>query len=151
MGRGRLKARGGLQAELFPFLAVLSCMIGTLILVIILVTSGVLGNRRAITLVARDAQGENLSLQPRYIEVRSDGVLLHPGEEFVPRSQIRSRTTALRQLLEEVQRNRTGEYVIVAVRPDGFELFETVRDQVEGRGIKIGYEPIDTDWTLRIR
>jgi hypothetical protein len=139
------------QAELFPFLAVLACMIGTLILIIIVVTSGVLGSRRSITLVARDADGRSITLTPHYVEVRGDGVLLHPGLEFVPADLVNRGDTALRRLLRQVEANKGTEYVIVAVRPDGFELFDEVRDQVEGRGIQIGYEPVDADWKLRIR
>lgn len=149
--RGRRSRGAGLQAELFPFLAVLACMIGTLILIIIAVTSGVLGEKRSITLVARDAYGRNLTLKPHYVEVRGDGVIIHPGMEFVPAEDIGGRDTALRRLLRQVRERRSTEYVIVAVRPDGFELFPEVRDQVEGRGIQIGYEPLDAGWTLRIR
>lgn len=151
MPSGRRKRRSGLQAELFPFLSVLACAIGTLTLVIISVTTGVLGEKRAITLVARDQQGQNLTLRPNYIEVRGDGVLLHPSQAFVPRSRLSHRDSPLRDLLQRVRVNRDEEYVIVAVRPDGFELFDDVRDQVEDRGIKIGYEPVATDWKLRIR
>lgn len=151
MAARRSPARGGAQAELFPFLAVLACMIGTLIVVIIAVTTGVLGEKRSITLVARDDQGRNVTLRPHYVEVRGDGVILHPGMEFVPAGRVRARDTALRLLLRAVEARRETDYVIVAVRPDGFELFDTVRDQVEGRGIQIGYEPVDADWKLRIR
>jgi hypothetical protein len=126
-------------------------MIGTLVLIIIVVTSGVLGSRRSITLVARDSHGRNSTLQPHYVEVRADGVVLHPGLEFVPAEDVRRADTALRRLLRQVEARKDAEYVIVAVRPDGFELFDEVRDQVEGRGIEIGYEPLDADWKLRIR
>jgi hypothetical protein len=142
---------GGQQAELFPFLAVLACMIGTLILIIIAVTSGVLGDKRSITLVARDDHGRNVTLRPHYVEVRGDGVVIHPDMEFVAADQVDEGGTALRRLLRRVQERKATEYVIVAVRPDGFELFDEVRDQVEGRGIQIGYEPVDADWKLRIR
>jgi hypothetical protein len=148
---GRRSRGGRLQAELFPFLAVLACMIGTLILIIIVVTTGVLGSRRSITLVARDDDGRSVTLKPHYVEVRGDGVLIHPGMEFVPAEQVDGGDTALRRLLRQVEERRATEYVIVAVRPDGFALFDEVRDEVEGRGIQIGYEPVDADWKLRIR
>jgi hypothetical protein len=143
--------RSGIQVELFPFLSVLACVIGTLVLLVILVTSSVLGDKRAITLVAKDAAGQNVTLAPRYVEVTGDGIILHPGGEFVAASAISRAGTPLRRLLEEVRQNRRSEYIIVAVRPEGFALFDRVRNQVEGRGIEIGYEPIDTDWTLKIR
>jgi hypothetical protein len=147
----RRRHGAGLQAELFPFLAVLACMIGTLILIIIVVTSGVLGSKRSITLVARDDDGRSVTLKPHYVEVRGDGVLIHPGMEFVAADQVDGGDTALRRLLRQVEQRKATEYVIVAVRPDGFTLFDQVREEVEGRGIQIGYEPVDADWKLRIR
>lgn len=151
MRRARGRGRRAPAAELFPFLSVLACMIGTLVLVIISITSGVLGSRRSIVLVARDSQGRNLTLQPRYVEVRGDGVLLHPGEVFVPESELERLGTPLHALLREVSANRDREYVIVALRPDGYPHFDRVRAQVERRGIQIGYEPVDAGWTLRVR
>ncbi|HEU4560760.1 MAG TPA: hypothetical protein VFS20_23110 [Longimicrobium sp.] len=140
-----------LTAELFPFLAVLACVIGTLVLLVILVTSGVLGSRRSITLVALSDVGQNERLIPRYVEVTGEGVILHPGGELVPMSQVGGRGTPLAELLAEVERKRDREYVIVALRPSGYPNFSRVRQQVENRGIQIGYEPIDEGWTLRIR
>lgn len=142
---------GRLSAELFPFLSVLACVIGTLVLLVILVTSGVLGSRRSITLVARTSTGQNVRLQPRYVEVGAEGVILHPGGQFVPADRLGRRDTPLAELLAEVARNRDREYVIVALRPGGYPNFDRVREQVENRGIEIGYEPIDEGWKLRIR
>ena len=149
--RGGVSVGSSLGAELFPFLSVLACVIGTLILLVILVTSGVLGSRRSITLVAEGSQGQNASLRPRYVEVTGEGVVLHPGGETVASSSLGRRDTPLAKLLREVAANREREYVIVALRPSGYPLFGRVRDQVEGQGIKIGYEPIDEGWKLRIR
>lgn len=140
-----------LTAELFPFLAVLACVIGTLVLLVILVTSGVLGSRRSITLVAHSDAGQNARLVPHYVEVTGDGVILHPGREFVPMSRVGGRNTPLAHLLAKVARKRDREYVIVALRPSGYPHFSRVRQQVENRGIQIGYEPIDEEWKLKIR
>lgn len=140
-----------MQAELFPFLSVLACMIGSLVLIIIIVTSSALGSQRSITLVARDEKGNNLELVPRILEVRADGVLLHGTNEFVAVAQVGRPGTALRRLLTEVAARSQAEYVILAVRPDGYATFEKVREQVEDRGIQIGYEPIDADWRVRTR
>ena len=55
------------------------------------------------------------------------------------------------QLLQEVAARRKEEYIIVAVRPDGYAHFDRVRDLIEGRGIQIGYEPVDQEWKIRTR
>jgi hypothetical protein len=149
--RGAASIGSSLSAELFPFLSVLACVIGTLILLVILVTSGLLGSRRSITLIAERGDGQNATLRPRYVEVTGEGVVLHPGGESVPTSRLGRRDTPLAKLLRDVAANRNREYVIVALRPSGYPHFGRVRDQVEGRGIKIGYEPINEGWKLRIR
>jgi hypothetical protein len=56
----------------------------------------------------------------------------------------------LQTLLEEVKVNRDTQYLIVAIRPDGIEVFDQVRALIESEGIDIGYEPIDEGWTLKI-
>ena len=148
--KGGAGVGGSLTAELFPFLSVLACVIGTLVLLVILVTSGVLGSRRSITLVARTSTGENVRPVPHYVEVGAGGVVLHPGGQFVPAADLGRRDTPLSELLARVARRRESEYVIVALRPGGYPHFDRVREQVENRGIEIGYEPIDEGWTLRI-
>ncbi|MBB4634776.1 hypothetical protein [Longimicrobium terrae] len=148
----RSRGRGAaLTAELFPFLSVLACVIGTLVLLVILVASGPLGSRRSITLVALNSVGQNVTLRPHYVEVTGEGVVLHPGGERVPASRLGSRDTPLADLLRDVSERKADEYIIVALRPSGYPHFGEVRRQVEGRGIKIGYEPIDEGWKLRIR
>jgi hypothetical protein len=149
MRKPRLSQRA--PTELFPFLSVLACIIGTLILLVVTVSSTVLGSRRSVTLSARDQTGENKALVPHYIEVRADGVVLHPSLEFVRTRDLRKADAPLRRLLQQVAANSTREYIIVAVRPDGFSLFDAVRSEVEGRRIRIGYEPVPAEWKLRIR
>ncbi len=87
---------------------------------------------------------------PKYIECREDGVLLHPSQVFVPKSDINSRRSPLNTLIREVEKNKDKQYLIVVLRPQGIDVFQQVRDIVEKRGIDIGYEPIDEDWTLKI-
>jgi hypothetical protein len=77
--------------------------------------------------------------------------MLHSTQEFVPRAQIQHRDTPLRKLLMDVTARKDSEYIIVAVRPDGIELFAALRDQIENRGIQIGYEPIDSEWKVKAR
>lgn len=149
--RRRTIAKNKLEIELFPFLSILACTIGTLILLIIVLTTQLLKNEREITIIAKtETSGENQGKIPNYIECREDGVLLHPSQEFVPKSQINNPQSPLNQLIKEVQKNRNQQYLIVALRPDGIEVFQQVRNKVEQAGIDIGYEPIDKNWKLNI-
>ena len=84
--RRRNFSRKSVEVELFPFLSILACTIGTLILLIIVLTTQLLSNQREITILAKnDTSGENSRKIPRYIECREDGVILHPSQKFIPK------------------------------------------------------------------
>jgi biopolymer transport protein ExbD len=147
----RLYTRSMIEIELFPFLSVLVCTIGVLILLIIVLMAQTFSNQRQITIVAKSENGQNQNKQPRYIECRSDGIILYPSEEFVALSEINSYASPLQALLQEVKANRDQQYLIVAIRPDGIKVFDQVRELIESKGIDIGYEPIDEGWKLKIQ
>lgn len=151
--RRRSSSRPTIEIELFPFLSILACTIGTLILLIIVMTTQLFDSQREVTILAKtenNEEGKNQSKTPRYIECRKNGIILHPSQEFVKKSDIENSNSALKRLLNEVKQNSNKEYLIVAIRPDGIEVFKKVRDLIEQQGIDIGYEPIDKDWTLKI-
>lgn len=138
------------EVELFPFLSILACTIGTLILLIIVLTTQAM-NKQEVTIVAKtEENGVNKSKTPRYIECRDDGVVLHPSKEFVSRFDINKPNSPLQKLIAEVKANKNKQYLIVALRPDGIDVFNQVRNLVEGEGIDIGYEPVDFGWQLTV-
>jgi biopolymer transport protein ExbD len=151
--RRRSSSRPSIEIELFPFLSILACTIGTLILLIIVMTTQLFNSQREVTILAKTEHNErrkNQNKMPRYIECRKDGIILHPSQEFVAKNDIESSNSVLKKLLNEVEQNSNKEYLIIAIRPDGIEVFKKVRNLIEQKGIDIGYEPIDKDWTLKI-
>ncbi|MBE9223466.1 hypothetical protein IQ215_12235 [Cyanobacterium stanieri LEGE 03274] len=138
-----------IEMELFPFLSVLACTIGTLILLIIVISTESIESSSEVTIIGQTEEGQNTSKTPRYIECRQDGIILHPEETFIPRNQISRSNSPLLTLIREVENNRDSEYIIVILRPTGLETFYEVRDLVEARNIDIGYEPIDEDLTIK--
>ncbi len=148
--RRRISNRAATEIELFPFLSVLFCTIGVLILLLIVLTAQTFSNQRQITIVAKTENGQNQTKQPRYIECRGDGIVVYPSEKFVALTEINNSYSPLQTLLAEVKENRDKQYLIVAIRPDGIKVFEEVRILIESAGIDIGYEPIDEGWKLKI-
>ncbi|MBE9117402.1 hypothetical protein IQ249_15995 [Lusitaniella coriacea LEGE 07157] len=148
--RRRSISKQPIQTELFPFLSILACTIGTLILLIIVITSQMLNEQKDVKIVVKSEQGENRIKQPRYIECRADSVVIYPSKTVVKEQQISQKSSAFGRLLTEMKNNRDREYFIVAVRPDGFQVFEQVRELIESEGIDLGYEPFDSDWQLKI-
>ncbi len=143
--------RQAIELELFPFLSILVCTIGTLILLIIVVTSQILSSQRQVTIIARSEHGQNQTKTPRYIECQGNGIIIHPNQELVLKEDIDSPSSALRRLLDEVSSRRNQEYLIVAIRPDGIDVFDKVRSLIERENIDIGFEPIDEGWQLKIQ
>ena len=137
--------------NLESFLDILTCTIGIFILMIIIMTTQVV-NQQKVTIVAKTEgeNGVNQSKNPRYIECRHNGVILYPGEEFVPQEKLNDPNSAVTKLIAQIQENRDREYLIVAVRSNGIDTFKLVRNIVERAEIDIGYEPIDANWQLEI-
>lgn len=149
--RRRSISRQHNNVELFPFLSVLVCTIGTLILLIIVASSQILSSQQKVAIIARDEDGQNQTKKPHYIECLEDGIIIHPGQEFVSNQDIDNPDSAVGKLIAQVSTRKQQEYVIVAVRPDGFEVFDKVRSLLEQASIDIGFEPIDQDWKLKFQ
>ena len=148
--RRRTISKKHTDVELFPFLSILACTIGTLILLIIVLTTQAL-NKQEVTIVAKtEEKGVNKNKTPRYIECRDDGVILHPSKTFVPRADIQDANSPIQKLIAEIKANKDRQYLIIALRPDGIEMFNKIRNLVEGEGIDIGYEPIEYGLQLTV-
>ena len=139
------------NVELFPFLSVLVCTIGTLILLIIVASSQILSSQSEVSIIARDEDGTNRTKNPHYIECQQDGIIIHPSQEFVSNKDLANSDSALGRLILQISARKEQEYVIVAVRPNGFQVFEQVRTLLEQADIDIGFEPIDQDWKLKFK
>ena len=152
MSRRNIYRKRQTEVELFPFLSVLACTIGTLILLIIVLTTQALEPQEAVVVakVDPDGQGANKAKTPLYIECRQDGFILHPDKEFAPRADLYDEQSRLRKMIADLKANKDKEYLIVILRPDGLEMFEKVRNLVQQEGIDIGYEPLEYGLELKI-
>ena len=139
------------EPDLFPFLSILACTIGTLILLIIIMTLQSLGKGRSVSIVARAETGQNQQKQPRYVECQAGGIIIHPQGTFVPSTSLGSPQSPLETLLQQLARRKDREYLIVVVRPQGIEVFKQLRALVENRGIDLGYEPLEEGWRLNLK
>ncbi|WP_017293867.1 hypothetical protein [Geminocystis herdmanii] len=137
------------ELELFPFLSVLACTIGSLILLIIVVSTETLNDNPEVTIIAKSEGGFNQKKQPRYIECKEDGIVIYPSQEFVSKNEMNKPNSKLAKFIKEIKQNKDKEYIIVAVRPSGIEVFDTLRDIIMKEEIDIGYEPIEEDWILK--
>jgi biopolymer transport protein ExbD len=146
------------EVELFPFLSVLACTIGTLVLLIVVLTTQALKPQEAVVVAKTDVQvktdkngkGSNQKKAPVYIEARKDGFILYPGKKFAPRTDLYDKKSALRKTIANLKANKQKQYLILILRPDGLEMFDKARLLVQGQGIDIGYEPLEYGLELKI-
>lgn len=147
----RTVSRHKTEVELFPFLSVLACTIGTLILLIVVLTSQTAVSQKEVKIIAKNEKGENQTKTPRYIECRKDGVMIYPSKKLVTIANLDKKNSDLQKLLTEIKKNNSTQYLIVAVRPDAIQVFKGVRAIVELQNIDIGYEPLDKGWQLQVQ
>ena len=152
MSRRNIYRKRQTEVELFPFLSVLACTIGTLILLIVVLTTQALEPQEAVVVAKIDenSKGANRNKSPIYIESRQDGFILHPSKEFAPRADLYDETSPLRKTIADLKANKDKKYLILILRPDGLEMFDKVRQLVEQDGIDIGYEPLEYGLELKI-
>ena len=152
MSRRNIYRKRQTEVELFPFLSVLACTIGTLILLIIVLTTQALEPQEAVVVAKIDenSKGANRNKSPIYIESRQDGFILHPSKEFAPRADLYDEQSPLRKTIADLKANKDKKYLILILRPDGLEMFDKVRQLVEQDGIDIGYEPLEYGLELKI-
>jgi hypothetical protein len=152
MSRRNIYRKRQTEVELFPFLSVLACTIGTLILLIVVLTTQALEPQEAVVVAKIDenSQGANRNKSPIYIESRQDGFILHPSKEFAPRADLYDEQSPLRKTIADLKANKDKKYLILILRPDGLEMFDKVRQLVEQDGIDIGYEPLEYGLELKI-
>ena len=152
MSRRNIRRKQQTEVELFPFLSVLACTIGTLILLIIVLTTQALEPQEAVVVakVDEDSRGSNRNKTPLYLEARKDGFVLHPSKQFAPRADLYDEASPLRQTIAQLKANRDTQYLILILRPDGLEMFDKARELAQEEGIDIGYEPLEYGLDLRI-
>ena len=140
----RVIQRRTAQVSLFSFLDILGGTIGilTLIIAVFLIQMGQ-GNQivqmisdgsayqdRVASYIICNGQGR--------VDVHDDGIAESTGIN----------SGLVQNLLVSI-RNSNDRYLILGVRPDGFDDFEALRARAEAMGIPVGYEPLDNGWRIR--
>lgn len=134
--------------SLFPFIDVLGGTIGILVLLIAIFAIQMQSGSRVIQLFADTGSVQTKS--PRYVICDGKGVRLFNGSS---EESIRSDSLGdgrLASFLGELQSNSKRLYLIIGVKPSGFEIFKTVRSMAEGLKVDVGYEPLDEGWQIKL-
>ncbi len=112
--------RSHLTVSLFPFLSVLACVTGTLSFMISGMTAVALGDTEQLIELTEGGAKKT----PRYVECRSEGLLIHPQGKLVPLEKLSKTPNAYVALLTQIAANSESQCLILLVRPDGIASYE---------------------------
>lgn len=151
MARQRHKTKTDL--DVVGFLSIMSIVTGLISLILFVIALRIALNPKALKIVSfklftsSRAAATNPKV-PSYIDCHPDRLLLYPGAVTVTWEDLQRPENPLEKLLDKIQRNTDGQYIIVMVRPESVKFYRTVRNQISKRPIDVGYDVIDADFKV---
>ena len=136
-----------------PFLSIMAIVLKLISLILVVIVMRIAMNPKGMKIVApKDlfpGHGNNVNPKiPSYVDCAPEGLTLYPGQKSVVWEDLQRPDNEVDKMLDKVQRNSTGEYVIVLVRPHSLRMYRAIRNLVGKRPIEIGYDAIDADYHL---
>jgi hypothetical protein len=155
--------------DLLPFIAILMCLLGTLLLITMGMTAINLGpGAQEGWTVQSDTI--NKSKTPILIEWDGDSAVIHKNtrkvvakwssstqEVFVKNgksvqfSDSLNLDSALWNVIVELKRDHNFKFALFAVRPSGFKTFTLFAEEFRNRNITIAKEPIEQDKNVQMK
>lgn len=146
--------------DLLPFISILMCLLGTLLLITMSLATMYLKNPGAVWMTeARTTEHVHV---PVLLEWDGGTVSIH-DESGITRIPLGSETqrwwrsdgsfvdARMNAFLDSMAARKGSEYVLFAVRPSGFDNFQTLASEFRTRKIAVGYEPIEQHKSVRLR
>lgn len=147
--------------SLFPMFNILACTLGVMVFVLATVATVSLGADKAVQVNAVESSAELQGRAPTWVEWDGSEMILHPDLERVRfDTDLRSIATfqdTYAYMFDQLAGTRLGaelaevgvddsRYIILLLRPSGFETLPEVRGYLQFLGIELVEEPIDADW-----
>jgi hypothetical protein len=151
--------------SLEPMFNILACTLGFLVFVVAIMSTVSVGTDRAVEFVAPEFPEEMQRESPTWIEWNGRDMVLHPtADSVVFERDLRAIPTfedTYDYMFERLAGTRlgsaladasleSGRYVIMFVRPAGFQTITEVRGYLQLLGIDLVEVPLDDSWA-RIR
>jgi len=153
----------GFNQDFSSFMSIILMVIG--VLVIVLITNVVMivsnpENIRITSLVQSvGAYGDegsevagshpfplgNKVKEPNYVDVQRDHLVIYPDKEIVSFRDLEKPGNPFERLLNDLQKKRDEEYLILLVRPGTAKVLYRLKKIVGDRGIDLGFELWEAD------
>jgi len=136
--------------DLLPFIAILMCVLGSLLLVTISIAALSIGPGVGEGWVpTRDPNKQTKT--PVLIEWDGKIATIHQEGKKIQAQWVESNTDkTLLNFIDELAAKSGTHYALFAVRPSGFHNFQMFADLFRTRQIDVGYEPIKQEKPVRL-
>ena len=137
---------GGQSVDLFSFLNIMTATIGVQTLLLVVFALQIKPGIQSVQLLP--AGGAGTGKQGNYIICNGNGKLeiLESGKKI---KKININNNEIDAILDRINNQSRQQYVVIGVRPNGFNDFESIRSKLEYREMQFGYEPIEKDLEIK--
>ncbi|KAA3609115.1 MAG: hypothetical protein DWQ01_09865 [Planctomycetota bacterium] len=158
------------QFDLLPFVSLMMVVLATLLFITMAVASVNLGAGAAEGWIPMKDE-EATQKTPVLVEWDGDSAIIHrtTGKQAIQLGEDPERWFAqehrpgalsptwdfrnreMKSCLQELEKQKTSHYVLFAVRPSGFDNFQSLASIFRDRDVGIGYEPLEQGKVVRLR
>ena len=144
----RRRAMGSVVAvDLFVFMNIMAATIGVQALLIVIIALQIRPGGQSVQFVPSGSGGNLEGKVANYVLLQGKGQL-----ELLAAGR-RERTTIkgpqLGAFLDRIAKAAAPQYLVIGVKPGTDLEFNLVRAQAEAKGIALGYEPLDPQWSVK--
>ena len=131
-----------------PFMDVLTGLMGIIILINIILSLSMAGDEGVkVRVVPKEDDipyGSNKKATPLFVVCSEDHIILH--KKRVPIAEVRMKSFFHGEVRNAADNYGPNAYLLALIKPDGYNSFRYVRAAARQLGLKLGYEPIDSNW-----
>lgn len=142
--RGMSSAVG---VDLFAFMNIMATMIGVQAMLISIIALQIRPGSQSSQFVPGGSGGNNQGKVANYILLQGKGQLELLANGQRERAMVGS--PVVNGFLDRIANARKPQYLVIGVKPGTYREFNLVRAQAEAKGIPLGYEPFDSEWSVK--
>ena len=147
MARSKRRNRSRDQSvDLFSFLNIMTATIGVQTLLLVVFALQIKPGIQSVQLLP--AGGAGAGKQGNYIICNGNGNLevLESGKRI---QKLSISNDEIDVILDRINSRSRPQYVVIGVRPNSFNDFESIRSKLEYREMQFGYEPIEKNLEIK--
>lgn len=144
------RKRGGiLEVNMTSFMDIITGTVGCILMIMLsMILCATENPIKDIIIKAKQIEQGEKEKKAQYIETTYEGITLYPSGKKISLADLEDPDSDFMNFLKGI--NANSEYIIFAIRPDGYKSFQRARDIAEKNNIEVGYEPINSLWNLMV-